>query len=450
MQKKIMIIEDDKGIGFFLKEALGEEGYNISVFESVEDAIPALSRDTDLIILDIKLPGMDGLTAIDLIKRITDIPVIISTAYGTRKNAQEAMKKGADDFFVKPVPLEELKVVVSRTIKRYEIKREIEIQKAKKYEDQQFKGVVGVSPKMKEIFRVVKRIADKDITLMITGETGVGKEVIASLIHELSGRKGAFVAVNCASIPDTLLESELFGYEKGAFTGATKDKLGKIEVANNGTLLLDEIGEMSVYLQAKMLRFVEQKEIERLGGTKGRPVNVRIISATNKDLKEEISKGRFREDLYYRLAGAHINIPPLRERKEDMGLLIEYFIEEMEREYKQRLRLDEAAMDFLLGYDWPGNIRELKAVIKSAAAICENGLITYEDLPLHMLSTQDKGDLMFNAQLDVLIERFERDRLIEALKRTKGRQKQAAELLGITERSIWYRIKKHNIDMNEI
>ncbi len=162
---------------------------------------------------------MDGLTAIDLIKRITDIPVIISTAYGTRKNAQEAMKKGADDFFVKPVPLEELKVVVSRTIKRYEIKREIEIQKAKKYEDQQFKGVVGVSPKMKEIFRVVKRIADKDITLMITGETGVGKEVIASLIHELSGRKGAFVAVNCASIPDTLLESELFGYEKGAFTG---------------------------------------------------------------------------------------------------------------------------------------------------------------------------------------------------------------------------------------
>ncbi len=210
--------------------------------------------------------------------------------------------------------------------------------------------------------------------------------------------------MNCASIPDTLLESELFGYEKGAFTGATKDKLGKIEVANNGTLLLDEIGEMSVYLQAKMLRFVEQKEIERLGGTKGRPMDVRIISATNKDLKEEINKGRFREDLYYRLAGVHIDIPPLRERKEDIALLIEVFIEEIEREYKQGLRLDKTAIDFLHSYDWPGNIRELKAVIKSAAAICENGLITYEDLPLHMLSTQDKGDLMFNAQLDVLIE----------------------------------------------
>ncbi len=190
MQKRIMIIEDDKGIGFFLKEALGEEGYMVSVFESVEDAIPKVSGDTDLIILDIKLPGMDGLTAIDLIKRITDIPIIISTAYGTRKNAHEAIKKGADDFFVKPVPLEELKVVVSRTIKRYEIKREIEIQKATRHDDQQFKGVVGTGPKMKEIFRVVKRIADKDISLLITGKTGVGKEVIASLIHGPFRKKG--------------------------------------------------------------------------------------------------------------------------------------------------------------------------------------------------------------------------------------------------------------------
>ena len=262
MNKKIVIIEDDKGVRFFLEEALKDEGYMISSHESYEDAYPDLDAETGLVVMDIRLPGIDGLAAIDDIKIRMNVPILIITAYGTKKNAMEAIERGATDFFVKPIALDELKIVVKRVLHRKELTKEIEQIKKGTVSDAKFHGAIGKSEAMIEVFKTVEKIADKNLSVLITGETGTGKEVIAGLIHRLSKRKGGFVVVNCASIPDNLLESELFGYEKGAFTGALQQKQGRFELADEGTIVLDEIGEMSPYLQAKLLRVIENKEIE--------------------------------------------------------------------------------------------------------------------------------------------------------------------------------------------
>jgi len=308
MIEKIVIVEDDAGVRFFLEEALKDEGYKIMAFESYEEASSSINKETNLIIMDIKLPGVDGLTAIEDIKKKSDAPILIITAYGTKKNAMEAIQRGATDFFVKPIALDELKVMVKRVLGTQMLKKELEVSKEEELGQSIFHGVVGKSEVMKEIFRNIEKFADKDITVLITGETGAGKEAVGRLIHDLSKRSKDFVVVNCASIPDNLLESELFGYEKGAFTGAVQSKQGKFELANGGTIVLDEIGEMSPYLQAKLLRVIEAKEIERLGDIKKRKIDVRILATTNRALEVEIKEGRFREDLYYRLAQIHLII----------------------------------------------------------------------------------------------------------------------------------------------
>ncbi|MCX5809086.1 MAG: sigma-54 dependent transcriptional regulator, partial [Proteobacteria bacterium] len=318
MNEQIIIIEDDPGVRFFLEEALKGEGYTPLSFESYEDASLTISNDIHLIIMDINLPGIDGLSAIDEIRKKIDVPILIITAYGTKKNAMEAIQRGATDFFIKPIALDELKIVVKRTLGKRKLIKAVELSKEEGLKDVVFHGVVGKSSGMREIFRNVERFAGRDITVLITGETGVGKEEIAKLIHTLSKRKGKLITVNCASIPDNLLESEVFGYEKGAFTGAVQQKQGKYELADGGTIILDEIGEMSPYLQAKLLRVIETKEIERLGDIKKRKIDARIIATTNKEIAKEMKEGRFREDLYFRLAQIHVSVPPLRERKEDI------------------------------------------------------------------------------------------------------------------------------------
>ncbi len=449
MNEKIIIVEDDGGVRFFLEEALKEEGYKIKAFESYEEASSAIANDTDLIIMDIKLPGIDGLTAIDDVKKRVDAPVLIITAYGTKKNAMEALEKGATDFFIKPIALDELKVMVKRVLGTQRLKKELEISKEEEIGQSIFHGVVGKSPAMKAIFKNIEKFADKDITVLITGETGAGKEAVARLVHTLSKRNKEFVVVNCASIPDNLLESELFGYEKGAFTGAIQAKPGKFELANGGTMVLDEIGEMSPYLQAKLLRVIETKEIERLGDVKKRKIDARIMATTNRDLQMEIKEGRFREDLYYRLAPIHVIIPPLRERREDVEILIENLLLSISKEAGNLVHIAKDAQKVLLNHAWPGNVRELINVIRRAAIMCDGDRITVDDLPLHLRGGSPLASTTYSDKsLDEAISELERKMIIDALKKTRGLQAKAAKILGISERSIWYRIKKYNIDVN--
>jgi len=451
MNEKVVIIEDDKGVRFFLEEALKEEGYLVESFDSYESALGKIDRDIDLILMDISLPGKDGLTATEEL-RSYNIPIIIITAYGTKKNAIEAIKKGAVDFFVKPVPLNDLKVMVKRSIKTKELKKEIESQKKEILYADSFYSVVGRSQAMKNIFNTVEKIAKKDLTALITGETGVGKEEIARLIHRYSERKGDFVVVNCASIPDNLLESELFGYEKGAFTGALQKKQGKFELADRGSICLDEIGEMTPYLQAKLLRVVENKEFERLGATNKIKIDAKIISTTNKNLKEAIKNGAFREDLFFRLAQVYIHIPPLRERKEDIDVLVDKVLLDISKDTGVMVSMDKDVRELFINYSWPGNVRELINVIKRASAMCDNNHITVDDLPLHLKPLHMKGNYRLEMQyysdmsLDEAISSLEKKMIEEALKKTKGMQAKAAKLLGITERSMWYRVKKYGIE----
>jgi DNA-binding NtrC family response regulator len=449
MSEKIIIVEDDSGVRFFLEEALKEEGYRIKAFESYEDASSSITKETDLVIMDIKLPGVDGLTAIEDVKKRSDAPILIITAYGTKKNAMDAIQRGATDFFVKPIALDELKIMVKRVLGTQMLKKELEVSKEEELGQSIFHGVVGKSEVMKEIFKNVEKFADKDITVLITGETGAGKEAVGRLIHDLSKRSKDFVVVNCASIPDNLLESELFGYEKGAFTGAVQSKQGRFELANGGTIVLDEIGEMSPYLQAKLLRVIEAKEIERLGDIKKRKIDVRILATTNRALEVEMKEGRFREDLYYRLAQIHLIIPPLRERREDVLVLIEKFLLDISKDSGRLVRIADDAQRLLLNYPWPGNVRELINVIKRAAIMCDADRITLDDLPLHLRGEQPLASISYSDKsLDEAISELEKRMIIDALKKTRGLQAKAAKLLGISERSIWYRIKKYSIDVN--
>lgn len=449
MSEKIIIVEDDSGVRFFLEEALKEEGYRIKAFESYEEASSSIAKETALVIMDIKLPGIDGLSAIEDVKKKSDAPILIITAYGTKKNAMDAIQRGATDFFVKPIALDELKIMVKRVLGTQMLKKELEVSKEEELGQSIFHGVVGKSEAMKEIFRNVEKFADKDITVLITGETGAGKEAVGRLIHDLSKRSKDFVVVNCASIPDNLLESELFGYEKGAFTGAVQSKQGRFELANGGTIVLDEIGEMSPYLQAKLLRVIEAKEIERLGDIKKRMIDVRILATTNRALEVEMKEGRFREDLYYRLAQIHLIIPPLRERREDILVLIEKFLLDISKDSGRLVRIADDAQRLLLNYPWPGNVRELINVIKRAAIMCDADRITLDDLPLHLRGEQSLASISYSDKsLDEAISELEKRMIIDALKKTRGLQAKAAKLLGISERSIWYRIKKYGIDVN--
>jgi DNA-binding NtrC family response regulator len=450
MNENVVIIEDDPGVRFFLEEALKGEKYSVSSFASYEEATNTIDKATDLVIMDISLPGMDGLSATSDLKQKTDVPILIITAYGTKKNALEAIKRGATDFFIKPILLDELKVILKRVLGMRKLRKEVEILKEKEFEGHVFHGVVGRSPQIKDIFRQIEKIADKDLTVLVTGETGTGKEEVAKLIHALSKRRGGFVVVNCASIPDNLLESELFGYDKGAFTGAIQQKQGKFETADKGTLVLDEIGEMTPYLQAKLLRAVEKQEVEHLGSTKTYKVDIRVVSTTNRVMETQIKEGKFREDLYFRLAQIHIHVPPLRERREDIAVLVDYVLHGLEKDKGKIIAISDEARGILLQYKWPGNVRELIGIMRRAAIMCENDVITVDDLPLHL-----RGDVTLATQtaytdgsLEDAISALERNMIIDALKKTQGSQAKAAKILGISERSMWYRVKKYEIDMD--
>jgi DNA-binding NtrC family response regulator len=456
--EKILIVEDDEAMQFFLSEALEKQGYRVIPFSDAESALTWLEKENcDLVLLDIMLPGIDGIEAIGAIQERSDAIIILITAFGTKKLALEAIRKGAYDYFTKPFKLGEIEITIKRALEKQRLRREVELLKRKARVSEPFPDIVGQSKATREVLTQVARVADTDVTVLILGETGTGKELIAKAIHEHSLRKDKpFITLNCVAIPEGLLESELFGHEKGAFTGAIKRKTGKFELADKGTIFLDEIGDMTLTTQAKILRILQEKELERVGGTLPIRVDVRVIAATNKNLISEVKEKRFREDLFYRLNVVTIFLPPLRGRKEDIPLLVDHFIEKATKASAKKIyQVANGAMELLMEYSWPGNVRELENVVERAVVMVEEGetLITLSHLPLHLRGLPEGVIFEFteeSASLDEAVSAFEKELILRALYKTKGVQAQAAQLLGITERSMWHRTKKYAIEIESI
>jgi two-component system response regulator AtoC len=441
MGYKVLIVDDEEKMRKVLELMTRKMGHEPRSYADPRIALKAIETgDGDIMITDVRMPQMSGLELLKAVKAAdAHIPVIVMTAYGTVESAVEAMKAGALDYIMKPFDIEELEAVLTKAAgvrklldENTRLKDEIQARGAG--------SIISASDSMKRVVDLSKEVAVTRSNVLITGESGTGKELVARLVHDSSPRaSGPFVAINCAAIPETLLESELFGVVKGAYTGAVQSRPGKIEQADGGTLFLDEIGDMPLPLQAKMLRAVQERTVERVGGTSSRSVDVRFISATNKDLQAEISARRFREDLFFRLNVIPVNIPPLRERREDIPVLARHFLSKYAAEIRKQVTgISDEAMAELSSHPWPGNVREL-----------QNGGIELSDLPEEMRSRHAKSDLGHRLgegeTLPDVVMKLERDLIINALEKSGWVQVEAAKILGINERSLWHKVKKHNI-----
>jgi len=450
---KILVVEDNDVLRSSVVQALVENGHNVSEVGDGEEATERLQEESyDVVLTDMRMPKKSGLEVLRFAKQVNDLTVaIVMTAFGTIESAVEAMKSGAYDYIQKPFELEELEVKINRALEHRRDTGVLQILRSQSGQALEHNNIVGSSPQIRKIFEIIKKIARSNASILITGETGTGKELIASLAHYNSLRaKQSFVKVNCAALQENLLESELFGHEKGAFTSADRQRIGRFEQANGGTLFLDEIGDMSASTQAKVLRVLQEQEFERLGGMKTIKVDVRIIAATNKNLKDAIANNTFREDLYYRLNTVGIETPALRERKEDVLPLANFFAKKYSDELKKTISgFSPQAVKYLTRHNWPGNIRELQNTIERAVLMAESNLIGVEDLTLNAT----KGDASSIDALGIKIppsgiklDDLERNTIIEALKMTNWVQKDAAELLGVSRRVLNYKVKIHNIN----
>ncbi len=466
----ILIVDDEKSIRYSLKRMM-EGKYSILTAQNGKEALEQVKEGSpDLIIMDIKMPGRNG---IDVLREIKSIDpkslVIIMTAYGTTETAIEAMKYGAFDYILKPFPIPQMKGLVEKALSlRRMMKQEVIYASPEGEEIDEGERIIGASPKMQEIYKIVGQIAPSDVTVLLRGESGTGKELFARAIYQHSSRSNLpFLPVNCAAIPDTLLESELFGHEKGSFTGATSRRVGKLEQCQGGTIFLDEIGDMSLSTQAKLLRVLQEKSFERLGGTETIKVDIRLIVATNKDLEEAIGNGKFREDLYYRLNVVSIMIPPLKERKEDIPGLVSYFLKKFNRELKKEIvGITPSAMAKIASYGWPGNVRQLENVLKRAMVLCQGEWILEDQLLFEKgwerreaeeepskKNVEDLLDALFeefstaagtSQDLD-MISSLERGLIHRALQKTRGNQLKAAALLGINRSTLRGKMERYNI-----
>ena len=451
----ILIVEDEPKMLRLLELNLSEEGYSIQTAQDAEAGLSLLRKDrVDLVITDLKLPGMDGLEFLQAVKRVNaSIPVIVMTAYGTVETAVEAMKAGASDYVLKPFSLEEMKLIVGKELDVHRLREENRSLREALGRRYEFKNIIGRSAKMQEVLATVERVAPTNSTILLGGESGVGKDLIARAIHEHSRRaSGPFIKINCTAIPENLLESELFGYEKGAFTGAATSKPGKFELADKGTIFLDEIGDVPGSIQVKLLRVLQDREFERLGGTKTLKVDVRVVAATNQDLRAALEEGTFREDLYYRLNVVPINIAPLRERKEDVPYLVDHFIERFRRESGKPLRgITPAAQRLLMEFHWPGNVRELENIIERAVALTVGDMLDVVDVRLDLSPVRGVPAATSNAfpPDGVTLEQFEDGIVKEALRRAGGNKSQAARLLGISRNALRYRLSKMGVPDEE-
>lgn len=484
---RILVIDDDVVVRDVLNTYLTNGGHEVVLASNGREGLDiAKEENLDLIITDLIMPQINGIEVLKELSLMNNtVPVIVITAYGTVQNAVEAMKLGAIDYITKPFNLEEFGIVINRAISISRLQKENLLLKKQLKKKYRFEGLVGDSPAMQKLYEMIEKIADTESTVLITGESGTGKEMIAKTIHYSSSRSEApFIPVNCAAIPKDLLESELFGHEKGAFTGALNTRIGRFELANKGTLFLDEVGELAPHLQVKLLRVLQEREFERVGGLKTIKVDVRILAATNRDLEKAVKEGRFREDLFYRLNVIPLTIPPLRERKEDIPLLLDHFTHEFARKRKrQPLRFSKGAMDALLSYDWPGNVRELRNLVERLTILVNSDVVEVSDLPekfhnqpilsgslspgnglsempdnkplipvthIHSEPVELNGSQIIDIpdggiDLNQLIDDLERRLILKALEKAGGVKSRAAGLLKLNRTTLIEKMKKMGI-----
>jgi DNA-binding NtrC family response regulator len=441
----ILIVEDEETQRTLLEGLLNKEGYRATGSGDGKTALQLVKDGTfEIVLLDYKLPDMDGLTILKRLKELNpEIEVIMITAFGSVENAVTALKAGAYEYLTKPIDLDDLLFKIKKVEERLHLIYENKVLKEVLKERSKPESIVYASEKMHEIMSLIVRVAKTDSTCMVHGESGVGKEIVANLLHELSDRRDEpLVKVNCSAIPDTLLESELFGYERGAFTGAYQKKMGRFEIANKGTIFLDEIGDVPLSLQPKLLRVLQEREIERLGGLRPIKVDVRIVAATNKNLEDEVKQGRFREDLYYRLNIVRIQIPPLRERKEDIPLLLDFFLKKFNERHRKSIKgFSREARDVLIKYDYPGNVRELENIVERATVLARGDYLTRDDLSVFGDGELPEAD----GTMKSVVEGVEKRMITEALVSSNWVQTKAAEAIGISERMLRYKMKKLGI-----
>jgi len=433
---KILVVEDEPKMAFLLEAELNDAGHRATSVTDGREAVRRVEREHfDIVITDLRMEGMDGIEVLERVKGLDpQTEVVLITAYATAQTAVEAMKKGAYDYIIKPFDIEELKLLV----KKIEEKQGLLYENALLQEKARREGLLvgGRSPAMRKVLELIDKVAPTDATVLVLGESGTGKELVARRIHHTSPRRDKpLVAVHCATFPENLLESELFGYERGAFTGATRRKVGHFEYADGGTIFLDEVGELPASVQAKLLRFLQERQFTRLGGVEPVRVDVRVIAATNRDLEREVREGRFREDLFYRLNVFPIELPPLRERREDIPLLVEHFLRQRNRPPDV---VSPEAMEALLAYDWPGNVRELENVIERALILAGEGRITPDLLPFGRPKAGAKVELPDEG---VNLEEVERELITQALEKAGWNKAKAAKLLGITRRRLYSRME---------
>ncbi len=449
LKGNILVVDDEKNIREGLKISLLKEEHKVFLASDGLEALKIMDEvDIDVIIADLKMQNMDGAELLKkILKDYFNVPVIILTGHGTIENAVELMREGAYDFLTKPPDLEKLSLIIERAIS----KRQLIIENRalqNKIKRNELGKIIGKSEKMLKVFEKIELIAPTKTSVLIQGENGVGKEVVANMIYEFSNRKDSpFIKVHCAALSESLLESELFGHERGAFTGAIKTKKGRFELADGGTIFLDEIGEISSNIQLKLLRVIQERTFERVGGEETINTDVRIISATNLDLKKEVEKGNFREDLYYRLNVIQIDVPPLRNRKEDVPLFISNFITEFTREnHKVIKEITSKAKTALINYEWPGNVRELRNVLESVVVLSKNQIIDIDDLPPYIANYEDSNKVL-KIEIPSTLEQIEKNAIITTLKTTNGNKSKASELLGITRKTLQNKIADYNINI---
>jgi len=446
----ILIVEDEAKMRRLLELQLGDEGFVAQTAPDAESGLQMLGKQSyDLIVTDFKLPGMSGLEFLQAVRRTNaDVPVIIMTAYGTVESAVEAMKTGASDYVLKPFSLAELVLVIRKELGAQQLREENRTLREALGVKYKYDNIVADSKKMQAVLALIERVAPTNVTVLIGGESGVGKDLVARAIHQHSQRAaGPFVKINSTAIPETLLESELFGYEKGAFSGATTSKPGKFELADKGTLFLDEIGDVPPAIQVKLLRVLQEREFERLGGTKTLKVDVRLIAATNRDLRAALEEGTFREDLYYRLNVVAIDIPPLRDRKEDVPGLVNFFLQKFAREMEKPAHtITPQAMKLLVDFHWPGNVREVENVIQRGVTLSSGPALDVSDIQLDIPTAHSNSSGSSHVlPPGMTLDQWEEEAIREALRHANGNKSQAARALGLSRNALRYRLSKMGV-----